>query len=97
MWQAWINFILGIWVFFSGIVTSLTASANFIIVGIVVTILGFWTANKWQGVILGIAGLWLILSGIVPGLIAPANMIITGIVAAILAIWEGSKTQTATV
>jgi len=88
MWQAWINFILGLWIILSGIIVSLGVSANYIVVGIVVALLGFWTYKQWHGVVIGILGLWLILSGIVTSLIAPVNLIISGIVIAILGIWQ---------
>lgn len=88
MWQAWINFILGLWFILSGIITSLGASVNYIIVGIVVAVLGFWSYKQWQGIVIGILGLWFILSGIVTSLMAPVNLIIVGIVIAVLAIWQ---------
>ncbi len=88
MWKAWINFVLGLWLILSGIITGLGVSGNYIIVGIVVAILGFWSARQWQGTVIGILGLWMILSGIVPSLIAPVNLIMVGIVIAVLAIWQ---------
>ncbi len=88
MWQAWINFILGLWFILSGIITSLGVNVNYIIVGIVVAVLGFWTYKQWQGIVVGILGLWMILSGIVTSLMAPVNLIIVGIVIAVLAIWQ---------
>lgn len=88
MWKAWINFILGLWFILSGIVISLGTSVNYIIVGIVVAILGFWSAKQWQGIVIGILGLWMILSGIVTSLMAPINLIIVGIIVAVLAIWQ---------
>lgn len=97
MWQGWVNFILGLWLILSGIIGGLGVSVNYIIVGIVVAVLGFWTAKQWQGVVNGILGLWLILSGIVASLMASANLIIVGIVVAVLAIWQamGGKTEQA--
>jgi len=65
MWQAWINFILGLWFILSGIITSLGVSINYIIVGIVIAVLGFLSSKQWQGIVIGILGLWMILSGIV--------------------------------
>ena len=87
MWQLWVNFILGIWVFISGFIASVQGAVNLIICGIIAAILGFWSNKQWQGIVVGIAGLWLILSGIIGGLNAKINYIIVGIVVAILAIW----------
>ncbi|MEJ2050991.1 MAG: hypothetical protein P8Y60_14340 [Calditrichota bacterium] len=95
MWQAWITFLSGLWIIFSGIVSGLTTSANAIIFGIVIAILSFWVARRWQGVVNGIIGLWLLLSGIVVSLSVAVNFIIVGIVVAILALWlalSGSET-----
>ena len=88
MWNAWVNFILGLWLLLSGFVQGFVVPGNFIIVGIVVAFMGFTGARKWQGVVNGILGLWLILSGLLPGLIAGANMGITGAVIAVLALWR---------
>ncbi|HMA61692.1 MAG TPA: hypothetical protein VKP78_03490 [bacterium] len=87
MWQLWVNFILGIWVFLSGLITALQGGINLIICGVIAAILGFWARKNWHGVVIGIIGLWLILSGIILGLQAPINYIIVGIVVAILGIW----------
>lgn len=88
MWKAWVNFVLGLWFILSGIITGLGVSVNYIIIGIVVAILGFWSARQWQGIVIGILGLWMILSGIIISLTAPVNLIIVGIVIVILAIWQ---------
>jgi len=44
-WQDWINGLLGIWLVISGFVPSLMTKWNLIIVGVLVAILGFWSAN----------------------------------------------------
>jgi len=96
MWQAWVNFILGLWFILSGIITGLEGSVNYIIVGIVVAILGFWSARQWQGIVIGILGLWMILSGIVSSLMAPVNLILVGLVIAIFGLWQAlAKPKTA--
>lgn len=87
MWQLWVNFVVGIWAFLSGLIPALQGGINLIICGVIAAILGFWASKKWHGVVIGIIGLWLILSGIIAGLQAPVNYIIVGIVVAILGIW----------
>ncbi len=87
MWQAWINFVLGLWLIVSGIVPSLHVNINYIIVGIVVAVLGFIAAKRWQGIVDGVLGIWLIVSGIITALMAPVNLIIVGIVVAALSLW----------
>jgi hypothetical protein len=89
MWQSWSNMVIGLWMIFSGIVATLSASGNFIVTGILLAILGFWSRG-WKGTLIGLIGLWAIFSGFVPGLIVPANMIITGAVVTVLAIWKAS-------
>jgi hypothetical protein len=96
MWKAWVNFILGLWFILSGIITGLDANVNYIIVGVVVAILGFWTAKQWQGIVMGILGLWMILSGIVTSLMSPVNLIIVGIVIAVLGLWQALAKPKAT-
>jgi hypothetical protein len=88
MWQVWVNFIIGLWLFISGLVASLQTGLNFIICGIllvILTIIGKLT-KKWQGLVVCILGIWAILSGIISGLAGPVNFIIVGIVVAILSI-----------
>lgn len=87
MFQSWINGILGVWMIVAGFISGVQHGVNYIIVGLVIAILGFWAAKKWQNAVCGILGLWFILSGIVSNLIAPANSIIVGIVIAGLSFW----------
>jgi len=96
MWQAWITFLAGLWIILSGIISGLTTSANAIIFGIVIAILGFWVGRHWQGWLNGIIGLWLLLSGIIMSLTIAVNFIIVGIVVAILALWLGLSGSAAT-
>ena len=88
MWKAWVSFVLGLWLILSGIVSTLGVTANYIIVGIAVAVLGFWSSKEWQGIATGILGLWLILSGIISSLMAPINLMIVGVVVAALSLWE---------
>jgi len=88
MWKPWVNFILGLWFILSGLITGLEGTLNYIIVGVVVAILGFWSARQWQGIVIGILGLWMILSGIATSLMSPVNLIIVGIVIAVLGLWQ---------
>ncbi|RMD91868.1 MAG: hypothetical protein D6813_06945 [Calditrichaeota bacterium] len=90
MWQGWINGIIGLWLIVSGIIgAGLHAPWNYIIAGVLMAILGFWTAKFWQSVITGILGIWMIISGILSAtLMHPANMIIVGIITAVLSFWE---------
>ncbi|RMF61715.1 MAG: hypothetical protein D6748_00945 [Calditrichaeota bacterium] len=88
MWKAWVNFVLGLWLILSGIITTLGVQANYIIVGIVVAVLGFWTGKIWQGIVTGILGIWLFLSGLISTLMAPINMLIVGVIVAGLSLWE---------
>ncbi len=89
MWQAWINIIVGAWVFLSSFVHNANVAVNFFIVGIIIAIFGFWTPRKkWQGYINGFIGLWLILSGFFLALQASTNLWITGLIVVILASWR---------
>ena len=88
MWQAWVNFILGLWLLISGFIPGLNVNINYIIVGILIAILGFWTYKQWQGIVNGILGLWILVSGFIAALMVNWNLIIVGIVVAILGIWQ---------
>ncbi|MFQ6618209.1 MAG: hypothetical protein ACE5QV_05920 [Fidelibacterota bacterium] len=46
MWQGWSNGILGLWLIISGFVVALQTPVNLITVGIVVSVLGFWSGLK---------------------------------------------------
>ena len=45
MWQGWIIFILGIWLFISGLIPVLQGGGNLIIVGIISAIFGLWIGS----------------------------------------------------
>jgi len=94
MWQAWMHIIVGFWVFLSGFWEELVVPANFVIMGVTLTVLGFWTPrNQWQGIVNGVLGLWLILSGFIPGLLSSANLLITGLIVIILAAWQAAASR----
>jgi hypothetical protein len=88
MWQAWINFLVGLYLFISSFSMSFINPWNFLIAGIIVAVFGFWARGTWQGVVNGIIGLWLVLSSFVPGLVTRGNMWIAGLLVAIFAIWR---------
>lgn len=46
VWQSLITGILGIWLIFNSLVKIWMSPIHFIIVGVVVGVLGFWTAFK---------------------------------------------------
>lgn len=92
MWKSWVNTVVGIWMVISGLIAGLISSGNFIISGIIVTILGF-ASGGWRGMTIGVLGLWAILSGFLPSLITPVNMLVTGLLVAILAAWKGAVTS----
>ena len=91
MWQGWINLVLGVWLIISGLILSLQAPVNMIIVGILVAIFGLWVYKMWQGVANGILGVWIFLSGLFFNLAVTVNFIIVGIVIGILGLWSALK------
>lgn len=48
MWQQWVNGILGLWILLSAFLPfqDRTVMWNLIIVGLAVTVLGFWSATS---------------------------------------------------
>lgn len=90
MWQGWINLILGVWLIISGFIPSLQTPANFIIIGILAMVFGFWTYKNWLGDAAGILGIWLFLNGVWFHIFSPVNFIIVGVLLAISGLWEGT-------
>ncbi len=90
MFQSWINGILGLWMILTGFISGVQTSVNFIVVGAVIAILGFWGARKWQNDVSAVLGLWFVLSGIITSLISPVNSIIVGIIVAALSFWAAT-------
>lgn len=87
MWQAWINGLLGIWLF---IVAFLNFGAqgnkwDDLIVGIIVAIVGYLMIKEkpWQAWLSIIIGIWLIIAAFIPSLVVGAgnmwSLIISGI------------------
>ncbi|MEJ2637377.1 MAG: hypothetical protein P8184_19075 [Calditrichia bacterium] len=87
MWSNWVTFILGIWLFISGLIPSLQGDGNLIATGILAVIFGFIASRTWQGVVNGVLGIWIFLSGIWFMLVSPANFLIVGAIMAIVGIW----------
>ncbi len=93
MWQAWINGILGAWLFIEGLIhftRGFTLWDN-LIVGIIVAILGFSMVNKkaWQGWLCGIVGVWLIIAAFIPGLLTGGGHLWNGIITGVLVMIGG--------
>lgn len=89
MWQDWLTFILGLWVFISSFIESAyTSAVHNIIFGILIAIFALWAAFKkpieWINFILG---LWFFISGFF--LFNMWNNLIVGIVVAIIALISG--------
>jgi hypothetical protein len=87
MWQARINFVIGLWMALSGLNAELQTPANLMVSGFIVVALATSTPQKWQSIAIAALGFWLVLSGVITSLIAPANFISVGIIIAILALW----------
>jgi len=103
MWQAWLNFILGAWLFVSGFIPALhTASGklwDYLIVGILALIFSAWIAKRrWPQWLNLILALWLIIGAFIPwtGTAVAVNSIIVGILMAIFGLWAAlMKPETA--
>lgn len=79
MWQAWINFVMGLWMALSGLNAGLQTSANLMISGLIVVALAISIPKNWQSITIATLGFWLVLSGVITSLIVPANFIIVGL------------------
>lgn len=88
MWQAWINFTLGVYLIISGFSAGFIHPANFLIAGILVGVFGFWARGVMQGVGNGLIGLWLILSSFIPELVTRGNMWVAGVLVIAIALWR---------
>lgn len=87
MWPAWINIMLGIWVFTSGF--WYVVSWNFFTSGFFIAFFGFLhSGRQWQGIMNGILGGCLIASSFSPVLRNAWNLWITGILVTALAVWR---------
>ena len=88
MWQAWVNGILGVWIF---LLAFFTTSIRFtlwdnLIVGIIAVIVGIAMVYKrpWQGWLSAIVGLWLIIAAFIPALQVHSGNLWNGLIAGIL-------------
>ncbi|MEJ2636743.1 MAG: hypothetical protein P8184_15800 [Calditrichia bacterium] len=88
MWQGWVSFVLGIWLFLSGLIPGLQAPSNMIIVGVLAAIFGFWNYKMWQGFAVGFLGIWVFLSGIAFSFNTTLNFILMGVLIFVLGIWS---------
>ncbi|RLD16818.1 hypothetical protein DRI50_00915 [candidate division KSB1 bacterium] len=88
MWQAWVNGILGVWLFIAAFLNFAPNGNlwNHLIVGVIAAIAGFTMINKkaWQGWLSGIMGIWLIIAAFIPALQAHAGNMWNGIIVGIL-------------
>ena len=76
--------VLGMWLLISGHVLELQTCTNLIIVGIIITIIGFGIYKIWQGLVIGFLGTWIFTSGIVLKLLIPINFFLVGFILAII-------------
>lgn len=87
MWQAWITFVMGLWMALSGLNAGLQTSANLMISGLIVVALAISIPMKWQSITIAVLGVWLALSGVITSLIVPVNFIIAGVAITVFALW----------
>ncbi len=99
MWQFWVTFMVGLWLFLgSGIMGVYVKKEDFdviyLILGILAFGLGLWvfvgqvkSLLKVFSAIIGIGGIWLGISSFIAGLQGIANAIIVGIVFIVLGFW----------
>jgi len=87
MLKRWIMLSLSVWLFVSGLNTSLEQSINIIIAGMIIAIIGFWDYKYWQNLLNGLLGLWIMVCGLSSKLMNPANFVLVGLVVFILSVW----------
>ena len=88
-YRPWVNILAGLWAVISGYWAYMLNPVNFVVLGVVIAVFGFWTyEQEWQGIINGIIGLWLVLSAFIPAAITLVNLWISGIVVIGLAVWR---------
>ncbi|HFE65084.1 MAG TPA: hypothetical protein ENK14_11840 [Caldithrix sp.] len=79
MWQAWVNGILGAWVFVAAFLAMGSKGNlwNDLIVGVITAVVGFLMvkAKPWQGWLTGIIGIWLIIAAFIPGLLVGSGLL----------------------
>ncbi len=104
MWQAWVNGIIGVYIFvvaFFGYGTTGNLW-NDIIVGIVAAAIGFSMIKEkpWQGWLGAIVGIWLIIAAFIPSLLTFTgnewNLIISGVLLMVAGFGALGKTSSGT-
>lgn len=93
MWQAWVNGILGLWLFIAAF-TNFGPTGNLwndLLIGIIVGILGFTMIKKasWQGWTSGILGIWLIIVAFIPGFQVGAGNLWNALIVGVLLMIAG--------
>ena len=88
MWQAWVNGLLGVWVFIAAFL-SFSSTGNLwndLLVGIVAAIVGFLMVKEkpWQGWLTGLLGLWLIVAAFIPSLVTHTGNMFNGVIVGVL-------------
>lgn len=66
MWNAWINFILGIWLIVSAFIGSLHTTIHYIVVGVIVVLLSLLKVKSWPMVLTLILGILVIITAFFP-------------------------------
>jgi len=88
MWQAWVNGVLGVWLFVAAFL-NFTPKFNLwddLIIGVIATVVGTSMIYKkpWQGWSIGFIGLWLIVAAFIPSLQFHSGNLWNGIVSGVL-------------
>ena len=104
MWQAWVNGILGLWIFIAAFL-YMGKTGNFwndLLVGIVAAVVGFLMVKDkpWQGWLTGLLGIWLIIAAFIPSLIVGSGNLWNDLIVGVLMMIGGfgalgGKTHTA--
>jgi hypothetical protein len=96
-WEDWVNFILGIWLFFSpwilGYALIQSAAWNAYVIGVAFVVFTIWALSipkPWEEWINAILGLWLLFSPWILGfsaqLVATWNALICGVIVLVLSL-----------
>lgn len=88
MWQAWVNGILGAWVFIAAFLTLGSAGNlwNDLIVGVIAAVVGFLMIKPkpWQGWLTGLMGIWLIIAAFIPALRLGGGLLWNNVIVGVL-------------
>ncbi len=93
MWQAWVNGILGLWIFIAAFL-NFGQTGNFwndLIVGIIVAVVGFLMVKEkpWQGWLTGLLGIWLIIAAFIPSLLVGSGNLWNDLIVGVLVMIGG--------